>query len=302
MSRRAFLSLVVIMLAAAGFAGFQTLRFSHQSAQLAALRQRAAELTTETAKLRRSHDAANIDLAAAERQLAALPASDTVHVDPERRSEMKAWLARVKKLQRLFDERPDQRIPEMQFLTDQDWLRVAKNLRLESEDEVRMALAAIRDAAGTAFRPRLSAALRKYAAAGPQESGTVSALTPYFDAPVDPRLLERYELSKTSEGRPQWRVQTKIPIDPDFDSRHYTSVQLDGHGWGGGSESAPIAWMPGFREQMIRAYQAYAVANKGAAAHGLGETLPFFDPPLAPTLADKLIKAEQRQLQKFFGP
>ena len=295
MNPRHVFSLAAAFLALLGFAGYETSVALQQRGQLAALRQRAAQLAAESATVRRERDADANDLAEAERQLAALPPlrDDALNVSPQRRTEIKAWLARVRQLRRLFDERPDQRIPEMQFITDQDWLRVSKNIEFDTDEGRRKALAAARDAAAARFLPQLSSALRKFAKTPLTDPTSVFALTPFCEPPIDSSLLERYELGKTTETPPRWQVQTKAPLDPDYDSRHHVNVYVDGRGYGSGSLGAPWAWIPDFREQSSLAYKAYAEANKGTSAPSLAEALPYFNPPLSPALAEKLLKAER---------
>lgn len=299
MNRRRWLTFAAGFLALLGFSGYEAVTVRQQAEQLTALRQRATQLAAESAARRHEHDVTAQELAEAERQLAALPPlpAGAGNIPPERRAEMKAWLARVKHLRRLFDEQPGQRIPEMQFLTDQDWLRVAKAADIDSDEGRRKALAAVRDAAVARFIPQLSAALRKFAKASPGEAATIFALAPFCDPLIDPSLLERYEISKTTERVPQWHVQTKAPLDADYDSRHVVNVYVDGRGYGSGTSPAPSAWIPDFREQTMRAYKAYTEANKGTSPPGLAEALPYFNPPLAPALAEKLLKAE-RERQK----
>lgn len=297
MSPRLLFAFTGAFVALLTFAGYQTRTTFRQHAELETLRQRAAQLASETSALRRARDTDDREIADAERQLAALPPlrADTPGDSPERRTEIKAWLARVKQLQRLFDEHPAQRIPEMQFLTDQDWLRVAKTLDFDSDEGRREGFAAARDAAATRFLPQVREALRKFAQKSPNDAPTVLALAPFCDPPIAIHLLERYELTKTTETSPRWRVETKAPLDPDYDSRHYVDAYVDGRGYGGGSSNAPTAWIPDFREQTMRAYRVYAEAHQGASPVSVGAALPYFNPPLAPVLVERLLKAERER-------
>ena len=301
MKIKTFCALAAAMAAVLGYLGYELRVASQQVEQLAALRRRTAQLAAESTALRRAHETLTRDLAEAERQFAALPrARATAPADsPERRAELLIWLARVKQMRRLFDEHPEQRIPEMQFLTDQDWLRVAKRIDLDVEEGARKAFAAIRDIAATRFAPQLSSALKKFRDSSPGAAPpSIAALASFFEAPPDEAMLDRYELRKVTESydpAPRWRVQTKAPIDADHDSRHYVDAYVDGRGSGGGSLGAPWAWIPEFREQSDLAYQAYAAAHKGTSASNLADVLPYFNPPLAPALAEKLLKAEREQ-------
>src|SRR5207253_10850013 len=50
-----------------------------------------------------------------------------------------AWAARKTLLKQRVDQIPDKRIPEMDFLTDQDWAAATRNADLTSDDGVRQA-------------------------------------------------------------------------------------------------------------------------------------------------------------------
>jgi hypothetical protein len=301
MKRSTLFLLSAALLAALTYLGYQFHEARQQEEPLTTLRRRAAQLSAEASTLRREGHRIARELADAEQQLAALPPARAAEaiVSPERQAELGAWLARVKRLHRLFDEHPEQRIPEMQFLTDQDWLRVAKRIDLDAADGPRKAFAAIRDAAAEHFTPQLSAALRKFRATSPSDTPpAITALASFFDTPPDPAMLARYELLKVTESfetSPRWRVQTKEAIDPDYDQRRYVDAYVDGRGYGSGSMGAPWGWIPNFREQSEMAYKAYATANKGTSAASIGDVLPYFNPPLSSALAEKLIKAEREQ-------
>lgn len=295
-SRHVF-TFAVVVVALLSFAAYQTRVAFGQHAQLDTLRRRAAQLGAESSALRRASETDARELAEAERQLAALPPlrSAPPGDSPERRTEIKAWLTRVRQLQRLFEAQPEQRIPEMQFLTDQDWLRVTKDSDFATDESRRKALAAARDAAAKRFLPQVREALRKFAQKSPNGALDVFALAPFFAPPIASNLLERYELTKTAETSPRWRVETKAPLDPDFDGRHYVDAYVDGRGYGGGSSVGPTTWIPDFREQTMRAFKAYVEANKGASAPSLAAALPYFNPPLAPALVERIRQAEREQ-------
>ena len=291
------------LLGSIGFLGYTTSVAHRQEQQLQTLHQRSSQLQNELISTRREHDAVAREVQEAERQLASIPTPATtagaVEIAAERRAEMANWLKRVKRLKQLFDERPDQRVPEMKYLTDQDWLKVAKRVDLEAENGERKAFAAIRDAAAGHFTPQLSEALRKFAtSSGDSAPPPMSVFARFLDPTADPEMLDRYEIIKTTEPyekAQRWRVQTKAAIDADYDSRHYVDAYVDGRGHGGGSTGAPWAWIPDFRSQTERAHRAFTAANKGTSATGLADVLPYFNPPLSPALIEKLIKAEREQ-------
>jgi len=299
MIRRSVFTLTLAASALVGVVAYETHLAHQQDEPLRALRRQAAHRARETSALQRERDTLARDLAEAERQLAALPPLRPAApgVSPERQSEMKAWLARVKRLHVLFDERADQRIPEMQFLTEEDWLRVAKDIQFDSDEATRRALAALRAAAVEKFKPQLTSALRSFAKTPPENVTTILALQPFADPPIDPALLVRYELFQTTQTPPRWKVQTKAPIDADHDTRHVIDVYVDGRGYGGSAATGPTAWIPDFQQKATQARQAFTKAHNGTLPQSLTEVLPYFNPPLDPALADKLRQAERDRLE-----
>jgi hypothetical protein len=302
MKRSRLLPLGLGFLALAGLGGYEASVLSHQREQLHALGTTAAQLRAALAKLQREHLAATADLALAERQLAALPITraPVANLTPQREIELSVWLGQVKQLRRLFDERPDQRIPELSLLTERDWLRDAKTARLDSEDGIRQALARLRDSAITAFQQsQLSPALRKFAkTAADDATPTIFALTPFFDAPVDPTMLGRYELGSvknpSSRGSLQWRIQPLAPVDPDYDRRQQITASREGN-YGSSSAGALYAWIPDFQERMQRAQKSFSAAKPGTQPTGYADVLPFVDPPFPPATVEKILKADRER-------
>ena len=221
-----------------------------REAALTELRNRQGQLAAERDRGQRDRAAVEQELAAAAGQLAALKqlrATDqTTAVTAG--GERKAWLARVRQLQRDFAAHPDQRIPEMQWLTDADWLRVARLAELATEEGRRRARAAIRDAASAHFIQRLRPALRRWAMEA-SAGGVipVEALNSYFEQPVEATILARYRLEKDPTAAPrsgrEWVVRARAPIDADYDQRFEAHVSSNGNnGWR--SLAAPRAWAP----------------------------------------------------------
>jgi hypothetical protein len=87
-------------------------------------------------------------------------------------------------------------------------------------------------------------------------------------------------------------LRTKAPIDPDYDSRVELTAGTKA-GYGMSSTSGPMAWMPELRQQVDDAYSAFRALNNGAPPRGIADVLPFFNPPLDPAVAEKLLEAER---------
>ena len=143
-----------------------------------------------------------------------------------------AWKAKEAKLRKLFGERPDQRIPEMQFLPDRQWLDIARDSDLDSEGGISSALSSVRNTAKSLFAPMMQKALEGYAEANNGNlPGSLSQLGSYFDPPVDDAILQRYELldKKAQEWLHGAVVIEKAVVDKSREGRveigpHWTSV------------------------------------------------------------------------------
>jgi hypothetical protein len=115
------------------------------------------------------------------------------------------WKAKKEKLQGIFAERPDQRIPEMQCLTDQQWLSLAKDADMDTEFGIGVALSDVRFASQQAFAPTFQKALNKFSEANEGNlPDSIAKLKPFFDSPVDDAILERYEVLGKEVPREGW--------------------------------------------------------------------------------------------------
>jgi hypothetical protein len=291
----------IALFAIIGVAGFQANLVRQRRNELDALAMRRTQLAREISGARKSLGATERDLAQAERQLADLTPAVDANLVPDRRGEIDEWLARVKRLRGLFDEQPSQRIPELKLLTDADWLRLAKAARFDSDLEIRKTMAQVRTVAARLFADRLRMALGKFIRAnGTPAPQTILSVASYFDPPIDPAILERYEIVPLSHSIPhgpaEWQVQNKSPVDADYDDRYVVT----GGGWE--SSSGPTAWITNFRERYSQAAKAYSDANKTAASRTIEPVLPYFDPPLDPNQAAQLLTSEREHLLRLPPP
>ena len=100
-------------------------------------------------------------------------------------AQVRAWMERL----------PDKTSPEMGFLADNDMVAATNNSPLETEDQAIRALAGLRATAQGKFTPLMMGALRRYLAVNGDVLPTDAAqLAPYFNPPIDPAILPRYEM------------------------------------------------------------------------------------------------------------
>jgi len=152
-----------------------------------------------------------------------------------------ALTEKAAELNRQLERMPEKKIPELHFLTADDWLTAARLAKLDTETDVRKALSKLRSLAKDKMPMgwALSGFIRAHNGQLPTD---LSQLKPYFKTPaddgstshwqgVDPdrddaildAVLSRYTLLHTgniSELDPKaWLVVEKAPVDKDYDSR-----------------------------------------------------------------------------------
>src|SRR4051812_1741221 len=87
------------------------------------------------------------------------------------------------------------------------------------------------------------------------------ALAPYFSAPVDLAILERYKLMRTGQLDPTKTSTTspiileREPVDEDHVARHGINVgrMADGSGWGASRGSfgfGPSGWIDTYQDRL----------------------------------------------------
>jgi RNA polymerase sigma factor (sigma-70 family) len=152
----------------------------------------------------------------------------------ETASAAKAWLDKVNKLKARLEENPGARIPEMQFLTEQDWLKAARQ-KLETDADYRRALAALRNVVESKFVAMYQPALQRYLDANNNQFPTdVSQLASYFNPPIDEAILQRWKFIPAKGNANQgiaggnWILTEKAPVDELFDSCYSIGLHSSG--------------------------------------------------------------------------
>ncbi len=112
------------------------------------------------------------------------------------------WIAKENELRQQFADHPDQWIPEMNYLSDEEWLDLARKADLDTATGMRCALSNVRVAAAFDFGNKMSEALHAYMNAHNQQPpDSTSQLSAYFHPPVDnvDAILSRYEMLNGEE-------------------------------------------------------------------------------------------------------
>jgi RNA polymerase sigma factor (sigma-70 family) len=214
-------------------------------------------------------------------------------------SAAKSWLARVSQLKERLQQTPGAKIPEFQFLTDQDWLNAAKD-DLNTDEDYRRAMSALRGAAESAFiSTALKPALNQYKQANQGQFPTdLSQLQTYFNPPVDASVLQRWEVAPQSTvpnvGMGDSMITQIAPVDADYDSRYVIGPN------GFGTASAQ-AWDPALSNAetvLTPALNAYMAANNGVTPADPSYLSPYITTPEQQAALQKVITIYNQQNNK----
>jgi hypothetical protein len=295
-------TLIAITLATGvGTAIYEARRASHYEEQTHALLLQQDSLTQENQQLQKERDQAANRLAATQpvsgrsrddllnllklraevtklqgdsRELAQINAAAASKDSDPTESEMKSWLSRVNKLKAKLGQMPDQKIPELQLLTDKDWLDAVRNTpQLESETAFGQALSALRNSAKNEFAATLQNALRDYAQASNGQSPTdLSQLKPYFASSVDDSVLQRYEFTQ-----PGLVTEKATPLIAEEDKYFQISMNTI-NSWSADENT------------LQQAVQAFSAANNGQDPTAPVQLVPYVKTPAEQAALQKLLR------------
>jgi RNA polymerase sigma factor (sigma-70 family) len=193
---------------------------------------------------------------------------------------------RVANLRQHLDGVPHLRIPELQYLNEQNWLdSVASLPKLETEEEYRQALNMLRAQAKGEVGGKLQDAVRKYADA---HEGTLpenlSQVQRYLEKPLDPAVLDRYQMAGSGKLEDLRRDQSVFeevaaPVDDEYDT--YFRFMRNGRS---STSFSQVGFM------LESATEAFAGANDGKLPREANQLAAYLQHPLEPA-----------RIQKFLG-
>ena len=213
----------------------------------------------------------------------------------DRQAFMKSWLAREDKLKQVVEAYPDKKIPDLQLLSEEDWLNDAKDAKFDTDKDIQRTLAYLRNAAGNKFAQLASDAVSKYMKANNDQFPTeLAQLQPYFTTPISEDILNRWGIMPQSAFPNQkmggdWVIAVKDPVDRELDS----SIVI-GPGSHGSSDYQSVD-----RQKAIAilepALKAYAADHNGTQAGSPTQIQPYLTTPEQQAALQTLI---QRQSKK----
>jgi hypothetical protein len=180
-----------------------------------------------------------------------------------------------------MEKTPNAKIPELQLVTEQDWLNAAKG-ELNTDADYRRALSAVRGAGEAKIGAMMQKALRGYMQANNKQVPTdIGQLQSYFDAPVDDAILQRWEIApaKTVSNLRMGGdiiITQKAPVDDVFDMR----VGIGPNGYGN-TDFLQAAMTP--------VWEAYQAAHNGQWPDNISLVEPYITTPEQRAAFDKLM-------------
>jgi hypothetical protein len=194
---------------------------------------------------------------------------------------------RAAQLRDRLENAPQMKIPEMQFLTEKDWLNAGGSVKqLENDDDYRRALGSLRSRAKGVFGGMMQKAMREYVEAnGGMLPTEMTQLQPYMNPPADPALLDRYGLVASGTLSDAQRGRTIItekapPLDNEFDSHFEFSLN---------SSYSNTVNKNG--DALEAAAVAYAQANKGLLPFEPSQITPYLKEPIDPGVVQDFLSS-----------
>jgi RNA polymerase sigma factor (sigma-70 family) len=276
---------------------------AHQAAQLQnqiqTLQQQQAPMAEQLAQLQRERDNATNQLAALLAKNAQLKSNSNENELLKLRGEVtqlkneendptalaaKNLMSKINKLKQRLEDTPGAKIPELQFLTDKDWLNAA-NGKLDSEADYRRALASLRASGQSKVAGMLTKALNGFMQNNNKQMPTdLMQLEPYFDTPLDNSILQEWEIAPaktvTSLGVGDTIITQKVPVDDVFDTLY--AIGPNGSGYTSFLSQET-------RQTMDPVFDAFRAAHNGQFPTDKSQLLPYATTPEQQAAVQKLI-------------
>jgi RNA polymerase sigma factor (sigma-70 family) len=157
----------------------------------------------------------------------------------------KGVAAKVKQMKQWLEQNLNDKIPELQYLTAQEWLRGANyTADLKTDDDFDRALSQLRRDAKRTFANSIGGALANYVAGNNgQLPGDISQLETYFNPPIDGAMLQRYQLLQTGNlsdiPKNEPLIAERAPVDDKYDTLF--KISATGYSYQG----TGISWVNG---------------------------------------------------------
>jgi RNA polymerase sigma factor (sigma-70 family) len=145
----------------------------------------------------------------------------------------KLWQGRLAQLKAWADENPHEKIPEMKYLDNNQWVVSMGTSTLGKQEDYERAMATVRINAEMSVMDKLQSAWHAYAKVDDAKTpGNITDLVPYLKEPIDDGILQNYEFvpaSSLAASPPEigdWVITTKAPVNETYDSRLFCGFHL----------------------------------------------------------------------------
>jgi hypothetical protein len=274
-----------------------------------ALKQQQAPLAEQIAQLTKAREDANTLLAAAQEENARLRENSSdlpklraklaqLENDSRDFSKLKAtladdktltsvvsWKQRVDRLRERLGQTPESRIPELQLVTEEDWLNAARG-KLETDIDYRRALSTLRGAGENKVGLMLQKALKNYLAQNANAFPTdLSQLTPFLDPNTDTSFLQRWEIAPASTIKSlglggDALITQRSAVDDVFDMRY--GIGPSGFGTTDFLSSET-------RDILGPLWKAYAAEHNGHYPDEVAQLVPYASTPEQQAAVEKMV-------------
>jgi hypothetical protein len=197
---------------------------------------------------------------------------------------MEVWVAKLDRMDCFIASRPELGTPELRLVPQERWLSVVTASPMESEADIRQALARLRSAGESATAWPIRSALVDYLKAHDDRLPTdATQLDPFLPPDFDRSILARYEMLVSGKAGELPRTISRIMAativpDPEYGS----AIWIGTIGYGS------MAFSPQAIEQ---AKAQFAAANAGQQATQPGQIVPYLELPLPPVYGRKSLRA-----------
>lgn len=111
---------------------------------------------------------------------------------------MRELVRKIYQLKHWIETTPGEDLPEFRFANDSDWFQAVGGNTLKTDRDLRRAATSVKERAQFNFFSLVESALRGYAQAeAGQLPKSMAELAPFFVCPIDPAMLDRYEIAAT---------------------------------------------------------------------------------------------------------
>jgi hypothetical protein len=279
-------------LVAAAVVVYEAVLIQRQSRTLDELRGQTSALAAEATALRTARNTSMGRLAFVQSQIdtrrAQAVASTSSASDAPLEAQMRRWLAQLDQLKRFVAEHRDLDIPELQFLSEQNWFGIAASGNFATEEDFRKASSSLRRTAENIFANKLHQALTLYVRSNADRlPNTPQELLPFFDPPIEPALLDRYELlhrglaSDVPAADDTRVIAPKKPADVERDA--YYSAGVGGYG----NTSA-------MSHNLMIAEREFQKAHPGERPVTAAQLLPYLKWPVDAAVVQRVLDRQQQ--------